>query len=458
MNKQRIEYLKGGFEDKSKNYVIYLMQQSQRIHYNHALNLAIEQANHYQLPLMILFSLMDDYPEANLRHYQFMLEGLKDVYKWANKLHMNMVIKKGYVTETLAPFLSKAQCLILDKGYLKPTIKMRTDVIKQTEDYQSLAVMMVDTDLIVPVRIASDKIEYGAYTIRGKLNKLFNAFNDFEKTPVLINQSNLNLVSDIDLENLNSVIKDLKVNRDIKPSPFYKGGHIEAQKKLNDFITSKIKYYESSSDPSTDYTSQLSMYLHFGQISSLEIIHQLEMAKNQNRILSKDFELYKEQLFIRRELAFNYVYYNPGYDSFYGMTEPWAYETMKTHGKDQREYLYSLPDYVSYKTHDPYFNAAMKEMIETGFMHNYMRMYWAKKIIEWSPSFERAFETILYLNNAYFIDGRDPNSYTGVAWCFGKHDRAWTERPIFGKLRYMNDKGLERKFDIQGYVNKINSL
>jgi deoxyribodipyrimidine photo-lyase len=128
---------------------------------------------------------------------------------------------------------------------------------------------------------------------------------------------------------------------------------------------------------------------------------------------------------------------------------------MKAHASDERTYLYTIDDYLHYKTHDPYFNAAMKEMVETGFMHNYMRMYWAKKIIEWSKTHQEAYETTLYLNNKYFIDGRDPNSYTGVAWCFGKHDRAWTERPIFGKLRYMNDKGLERKFDMQGYINKV---
>ena len=173
------------------------------------------------------------------------------------------------------------------------------------------------------------------------------------------------------------------------------------------------------------------MYIHFGQISTLEILDQLKMALDQEKITETVYEAYKEQIFIRRELAFNYCYYNPRYDTFNGMTEPWAYETMKIHQSDERVYLYTKDDYINYRTHDPYFNAAMKEMVETGFMHNYMRMYWAKKIIEWSHTHEEAYHTILSLNNAYFIDGRDPNSYTGVAWCFGKHDRAWTERPIF---------------------------
>ena len=456
MNPLRIEYLKEGYRDESKQYVIYFMQQSQRIHYNHALNHAIEIANQYQLPLMIFFSLYEGYPEANMRHFQFMLEGLKDVYNWANKLHMNMVIKKGTPEETIKPFLDNAQALVMDKGYLKPQLHFRNCILSDAQAYPSIDVSMVDTDLIVPVRVASDKVEYGAYTIRPKLNKLFQAFNDHEKTPLLKNQSKLNISSDIDLNALQTVLDELNVNRDIKPSPIYKGGYVEASKHLFNFIQNKVHYYEESSDPSTDYNSNLSMYIHFGQISTLEILDQLKMALDQEKITETVYEAYKEQIFIRRELAFNYCYYNPRYDTFIGMTEPWAYETMKVHQSDERVYLYTKDDYINYRTHDPYFNAAMKEMVETGFMHNYMRMYWAKKIIEWSHTHEVAYQTIISLNNAYFIDGRDPNSYTGVAWCFGKHDRAWTERPIFGKLRYMNDKGLERKFDMQGYINKVN--
>ena len=165
-----------------------------------------------------------------------------------------------------------------------------------------------------------------------------------------------------------------------------------------------------------------------------------------------------EQLVVRRELAFNFVYYNEGYDQFDSMTYAWAYQTMKEHENDPREVLYTLADYENASTHDPYFNAAMLEMIHTGFMHNYMRMYWAKKIIEWSPSYEEAYRTSVYLDDKYFLDGRDPNGYTGVAWCYGKHDRAWTERSVFGKLRYMNAGGLERKFKINDYVKRWQSF
>lgn len=172
------------------------------------------------------------------------------------------------------------------------------------------------------------------------------------------------------------------------------------------------------------------MYLHFGQISSLEIYEKLHNSLSNGNIRKETYDQFVEQLIVRRELAFNYVYYNPGYEDFKLMTEPWAYLTMDLHKEDIREYNYEIEDYINYTTHDPYFNTAMKEMIITGYMHNYMRMYWAKKIIEWTETHEKAYETIKYLNNKYFIDGRNPNSFAGIAWCFGKHDRAWTERPV----------------------------
>lgn len=455
MNHLRIETLKEGFNDDSKEYVLYYMQQAQRIHYNHALKHAIDIANQKGLPVRIVFAICTKYPEANLRSFQFMLEGLKDVFKWANKLNLNMDIKCGYPEKVLLPYLINAQTLVFDKGYLKTQTQFRRDILLKAQDHRCLDVIEVDTDLIVPVSVASSKMEYGAYTIRPKLNRLYEAFNDFEKLPDIRNKTIYEPQCDLDLSNIEEALIKLGIPFDVKPSPSYKGGYLEAQKRLFDFINNKLNDYEQSSDPSTDYTSLLSMYLHFGQISSLEILTQLKWALDQNKVKEKAFLAFKEQLFVRRELAFNYVYYNPTYDDFYGMTEPWAYETMKAHEKDVRAFLYKENDYLMYQTHDPYFNAAMKEMVETGYMHNYMRMYWAKKIIEWSSSYEEAYKTIITLNNRYFIDGRDPNSYAGVAWCFGKHDRAWTERPIFGKLRYMNAKGLERKFDIQGYINKV---
>ena len=195
----------------------------------------------------------------------------------------------------------------------------------------------------------------------------------------------------------------------------------------------------------------MSPYLHFGQISPLYIA--LKVLETES--LGKDS--YIEQLIVRRELAYNFVYYNRNYDTIKCLP-PWATATLNVHKRDKREYIYTLEEFENAETHDPYWNAAQKEMVITGKMHGYMRMYWGKKILEWSKNPKAGFDIALYLNNKYELDGRDPNGFAGVAWCFGKHDRAWTERKVFGKIRYMNSNGLKRKFDAEAYVEKINKL
>jgi deoxyribodipyrimidine photo-lyase len=195
----------------------------------------------------------------------------------------------------------------------------------------------------------------------------------------------------------------------------------------------------------------MSPYLHFGQISPLYIA--LKVIKTSS--ISK--EAYLEELIVRRELSHNFVFYNKNYDNF-NCLPPWAVRTLNFHRRDKRQYLYSLEQFEKAKTHDSYWNAAQKEMVITGKMHGYMRMYWGKKILEWSKNPRNGFKIALHLNNKYELDGRDPNAFAGVAWCFGKHDRAWSEREVFGKIRYMNAAGLKRKFDIEAYVNKIQSL
>jgi len=198
----------------------------------------------------------------------------------------------------------------------------------------------------------------------------------------------------------------------------------------------------------------MGMYLHFGQISPVFLARKIRQVK---KINSEIIDAFLEELIVRRELAINYVFYTDQYDSYSGLPN-WAQTTLNQHAADPREYVYSQSVLEKAKTHDPYWNAAQNEMKYSGYMHNYMRMYWVKKILEWSNSPQDAFQTAIYLNNKYFIDGRDPNSYAGVSWGFGLHDRPWKERPIFGKVRYMNAAGLRRKCDIGAYVEKVNRM
>jgi len=254
-----------------------------------------------------------------------------------------------------------------------------------------------------------------------------------------------------DLSDVAKVVSDLKIDHSIKPVPYFHGGMSEAKKQLEEFISKKLyRYDDLRNDPNENYVSNLSPYLHFGQISPLYVA--LQVSRNSGKAV----DAFLEELIIRRELSMNFVYHNPHYDDYQGLPD-WAKQTLSEQRGNTRDYTYSRAELEQARTHDVYWNAAQREMVITGKMHGYMRMYWGKKILEWTAKPEEAYGTALYLNNKYELDGRDPNGYTGVAWCFGKHDRPWARRPIFGNVRYMSANGLKRKFDAEKYAKKYAS-
>jgi deoxyribodipyrimidine photo-lyase len=256
----------------------------------------------------------------------------------------------------------------------------------------------------------------------------------------------------LDLSNTEAIVRKLKVDTSVAPVAGFTGGTAEAKRWLKVFLKDKLADYpDRRNDPNADAQSNLSPYLHFGQISPLHIALEVEKRSNEGKAA------FLEELIVRRELSHNFVYYNDKYDDFECLP-PWARRTLNYHERDKREYVYSREQFEMAQTHDPYWNAAQKEMVLTGKMHGYMRMYWGKKILEWTRTPREGFDIALYLNNKYELDGRDPNGFAGVAWCFGKHDRAWAERPVFGKIRYMNANGLKRKFDADAYVAKVKRL
>ena len=421
---------KGGF-------VLYWMQQSQRAEWNHALEYAIQRANGLGLPVAVVFGLMDDYPEANERHYAFMLEGLRETFQTLERRGIGAFIGRGHPADVALKAGRDAALIVCDMGYLRHQAEWRARVA----DEAGCEVVEIESDVVVPVETASDHAEYMARTLRPKLLKQLDEFLQLVKT----------VKPQMDA-NGRELLKGW--NRDIpKPSSAvskFKGGTAEAKNRLKRFIAESLPVYEKhGNQPQTDDVSALSPYLHFGQISPLYVALEIQKSDPKSRFL--------EQLIVRRELAMNFVWFTPDYDRFSCLPD-WAKLTLKNHAKDKREYLYTREQLEQSQTHDPYWNAAMTEMRVTGFMHNYMRMYWGKKVLEWSRSPEEAFETLLAINNKYFLDGRDPNSYAGVAWVFGKHDTAWAERPIFGKTRYMNAAGLKRKCDIEAYVEKVSGF
>ena len=303
---------------------------------------------------------------------------------------------------------------------------------------------------MVPVDRVSEKREYAARTLRPKIGRLLDSFlsNVRSRRPAR-SSLRMRIESDVDPGEPAAVLARLRIDRSVGRVARFRGGTAEARRRLGRFLRSGLEgYAEARNDPADPQCSNLSPYLHFGQISPVEIARKARAARGGG---NEDRAAFLEELIVRRELAINFVHFEPDYDRYRALPG-WAQKTLAEHRNDARQHVYSRQQLERAGTHDPYWNAAMTEMVRTGYMHNYMRMYWGKKIIEWSNTPEHAYRTALALNNKYFIDGRDPNSYTGVGWVFGLHDRPWTERPVFGTVRYMNAGGLERKFDIAAYV------
>jgi len=447
VQKERIEKINIGPLRKGR-YVLCWMQAAQRAEYNHALEYAVLRANQLKLPLVVVFGITDSYPEANLRHYTFMFEGLVDVQKALAKRGIKLVIRNQSPELAATELSGKASIVVVDAGHTHIQRKWR----QYAADNIECSLEEVETNLIVPVTEVSDKENFSAGTLRPRINKRLPEYI------VKINHSKP-LYSSLDIKLSSFNIKDvelalskLNIDKSVGPVKTFRGGTAEAKRRLKDFIKNKLEdYSDSRNDPCLDATSNMSPYLHFGQISPLYIALKVMESESPGK------EAYLEELIVRRELSYNFVYYNQNYDKF-SCLPPWAKNTLNFHSRDNREYIYSLEEFEKAETHEPYWNAAQKEMVLTGKMHGYMRMYWGKKILEWTKNPRQGFKIALYLNNKYELDGRDPNGFAGVAWCFGKHDRAWSERKVFGKVRYMNAAGLKRKFDADKYVEKINRI
>lgn len=433
--------------DKGKKYVLYCMEASQRVNYNHALLLAVQKANQLGKPLVVVFNITDRYRYSNQRYYKFMLEGILKLRETFKQLGIKFVINRGNYTEGCLKFAKDACFVVTDASYLKTQRRWRTEVASRVE----VSMVEVETDVVVPVRVVSSKQEPYAMTIRPKIYSLMDRFLDnIEIQPPNIRSDDMDIES-WDLESVDDYMTNLNIDKTVSTVSEYTGGYDEAEKLLKVFITQKLhRYKELRSDPTVDYQSNLSPYLHFGQISPVYVVK--EVLKNYS-IEDENVKSFFNELIVWRELARNFCFYNPLYNQYEGIPD-WAKQTLEEHLGDIREYTYTIDQLEQGKTHDPYWNAAQKQLLKTGKMHNYMRMYWAKRLIEWTQHPKQAFDIACYLNDKYELDGRDPNGYAGISWCFGTHDRPWQERRIFGKVRYMNDKGLERKFDIRKYVLK----
>jgi len=445
INENRIRLLQKGNETKGP--VVYWMSRDQRAHDNWALLFAQQIAIEKKKALIVLFNLVPDFLEATTRQYGFMLKGLKEVEDELGKFNIPFFITLGKPEEEIPKFINKvgASIIVSDFDPLKIKRIWKRDLAKKI----SIPFYEIDAHNIVPCLYVSDKLEFAAYTIRPKINKALLEFLD--EFPPLKKMNKGEVSSEkIDWKRIET---SLKINTKVQEVNWIKPGENSALKTLEDFLQNKFEnYHEFRNDPTKDGQSNLSPYLHFGQISAQRIALETQRLKG-----NKDSEkVFLEELIIRRELSDNFCYFNKNYDSFDGFHE-WAKTSLDEHRKDKREFIYSLKEFEEAKTHEDLWNAAQLEMMKTGKMHGYMRMYWAKKILEWTKSPEEAQKIAIYLNDKYELDGRDPNGYTGIAWSIGgAHDRPWFERPVYGKIRYMNRNGAEKKFDVKTYIDKFN--
>jgi len=435
-------------EVREGRYVLYWMQQAQRTELNHALEYAVHRANELELPLLVAFGLMDDYPEANLRHYHFLVQGLQDVAAALAARGITFVLRRGAPADVAVELAEQAALLVCDRGYLRPQRRWR----EQVAEAVTCAVVQVESDVVVPVELASDHKEHAARTLRPKITRHLDRFL-VDLPQARLNSTATPDVVGEDLSDVDALLGRLKLDREVPPVLLFHGGTSAGKEVLAYFLGDRFDDYAANrNQPQNDYVSHMSKYLHFGQLSPVYIALQVR-----ERGGGENADTYLEELIVRRELPMNFVYYEPDYDQYRCLPE-WARRTLAEHASDPREPGYTREQLEAAETEDPYWNAAMSEMKHAAYMHNHMRMYWGKKILEWSADPETAYATTLYLNNKYFLDGRDANSFANVAWVFGQHDRGWTERPVFGKTRSMTAGGLERKADPRAYVRRVQEL
>lgn len=431
--------------------VAYWMHAAVRTRFNHALEYAIHLANHRRSPLHVFFVITPGYPYATRRHYRFLIEGLQAVRRNLTARGIPFFLYEGDPVKEALRISSQASTLITDRGYPRIQQKWYDEIAKQS----SCPLVQVETNVVVPVEVASSKEEYSAATFRPRILRHRDTFLQRIENQAYWNAHN-EAAPKAHYPSPDTLVNTSGAGTSDTVSAL-SGGEDAAAGHLAEFLTERFaEYGESRNIPDRDLTSGMSPYLHFGHISPVEIA--LSAIEYGDAVLAPEqrgsLDTFLEELIVRRELAVNFTHYNTAYDSFASLPE-WARKTLHEHSTDARSRVYTARELEAGETEDPYWNAAQQQMIQRGLMHGYMRMYWGKKILEWTTDPEDAYHLALEMNDRYELDGRDPNGYAGVAWCFGKHDRPWTERPIFGKVRYMNDRGLKRKFkQIDQYVTR----
>lgn len=471
--------------DKEPNedgyYVLYWMQSTRRLQYNFGLEYAVSWANKLGKPLLIFEAFSCNYKWATDRSHTFMMQGMKENLDYAEDNDLNYITfceeEHGQIEEMFKKITEHASLVISDEFPIF-IIKKSNEKFSEKVD---ISYITVDSNGLIPLGL-TEKDPYNAYFFRKIMQKNFvEAYtHPPKKDPIndLEINNKIESISDIvggfpegekALNDISAFIEGLNIDHSVKPIE-WKGTRKAGLGMLGQFIQNVLlEYGNKRNDPDEQKTSHLSPWLHFGKISTFEIVRAVLEHQPQEWSLDKitynngstggfyngnsDIANFLDELITWREVGFHFAHHRPDYDELESLPD-WALKTLEEHWDDPREWNYSYEELANAETHDEIWNAAQTQLREEGIIHNYLRMLWGKKVIEWTSDPETALEYLIDLNNTYAIDGRDPNSYSGIFWCFGRFDRAWQERPIFGKLRYMTSDSTRKKVKLKHYLNK----
>ena len=513
-HESRVRQLNDRPTNHDGDYVLYWCQMFRRLNHNHALDYAMQMARELKKPLVVFEALKLNYPWASARFHQFILEGMQENHRIAKDAKCNywpFVETAKVKGHGLVQKLCKKACLLVTDDYPQFIVPAHNRAISTQVD---IPVTAIDGNSMVPLSLLGDATKR-AFSLRGRIHKQFA--EAWQHRAIAEPEFDLTLTQTIDPPfklweppiDLAAWVKQLPIDQSVPAVPNAVGGHMAAKNTLNHFLKHDLERYADErnqpDDPERGPSSRLSWYLHYGHISIQEIVEavlnaegkwspkQLGKANNKDDFFSNDPNInsfldeaitwrdvgyqwnYAQNVAIDNDAphkswqdndeampAFNFETYDFSPLSKDGtlatVLPDWAKESIGKHAKDRRPTLYSLEELEHAATDDELWNAAQREMVATGRMHNYMRMLWGKKILEWSPTAEEGYRIMEHLNNKYELDGRDPNSYTGFFWVYGMFDRAWADRDIYGKLRYMTTDSAKRKFNLNSYFEYVNSL
>ncbi len=427
--------------------VIYWMSRDQRAESNWTLISAQEEALRRRLPLFVVFCLVDQFPGSTLRAYDFMLKGLSEVEEDLAEKNIPLYLLRGSPEKKIPEFCRKHSVCSVYTDFDPLRIKRRWQrIISQSIN---IPFYITDAHNIVPCWEASVKKEFAARTFRPRIWKKIPDY--LVHLPPIVYHPHNEKINKRNIEYKN-LFADIRVDRSVPPVKWITPGTKAGKQILEDFMSRKLENYpDDRNDPNKAALSNLSPYFHFGHISTQETAWKISGS----RVDQSSIDTFLEEMIVRRELSDNFCFYEPEYDKISAFPD-WALKTLEEHRKDSRTYIYDDETLEKGRTHDPLWNATQIDLIKTGKMHGWLRMYWAKKILEWTESPELALYTAQKLNDKYELDGRDPNGFTGVAWAIGGvHDRAWPSHNVYGKIRYMNFNGAKRKFNVEQYIRKV---